>query len=448
MGAAESFSIYDDDESTDNKSTEQTLLLHNINRNKDIYVRNCEVKEMIKILNNYAIDRLLQHYQKATHSDYIAIINENRDKVVQYFINNHINGSTFCKQDKYQFVINVVKYVKTIDKHVQMNNNNIDKVTQILYTLYRIIINYESYLDTSLHETGKDIVEQKNNMKNNMKDNMKKGNQNIYEKIATNNINNKDKEIDGYDLSLFKKDIYENDCNKDLKCPLLNRLLHALKYCEMLDITTNTKHQQLFERFMNDTYYNLINDYIHFTEQHWHHIAEIKYNILLTECSIMHINYFEENTKSALNPHLNFCKQTMDSLHFYLYHSFMTGSRVDETFSNNEYIPPCERINKFISERKHIATSFDRFKVNNNNEYFDGEFKAINRFISERKHIATSFDRFKVNHNNKFSIEVQNEHIKDGDDGATSFDRFKVNNNNEYFDVCMCTVIITFKYTS
>eukprot|EP01084_Bolivina_argentea_P266302 451646_1 len=335
---------YKDNNIENKQNINQQIATTNVH---NIYVRKCEVKEMIKILNNYAIDRLLQYYQTSEDSEYILIIKENRNKVIQYFRNNEIDGNSFCNRDKNTFVINIVKYIKTSEQHVHINN--INKIKDILFTLYRIIINYESYLDTSSHANDKDVVaEYKDKIENK---------QNTNEHIATitkgniYQVNN----AESFDLSISKMNIYENDCHEDIKCPLLNRLLNALKYYNMLDITTDSKHQQLFEEFIDTTYYDLINDYIHFTQQHFHQIEKIN-NVLLTKCNIMHKTTADSLHVNNSMSKRNFYKQTMDNVHYYLYHF-------------NVSAPFFPRINKMISERKYIATSFDRFALNKNNKF-------------------------------------------------------------------------------
>eukprot|EP01084_Bolivina_argentea_P103133 184760_1 len=185
MGAAESSKccIYMSDEDfIEEKSTPQFMLSQR--QNRDVYIRKCDLKDMIKILNSYGIERLLQYYHKSTHSEHRSIIHQYRNNIVKYFTNNEIDGNVFCDQDKNKFVTNVIKYITSIDHDIHVNNTHIDTIKEVLSTLYRIMINYESYLDISSNSSENDeenvFIELKDNSENK---------QNQHDETEGNNIN-------------------------------------------------------------------------------------------------------------------------------------------------------------------------------------------------------------------------------------------------------------------
>eukprot|EP01084_Bolivina_argentea_P089993 162230_1 len=83
------------------------------------------------------------------------------------------------------------------------------------------------------------------------------------------------------DLNVFMK----NDiCNKDNNnnnnnpietCNTLKRIYRTMIYYDKLNIFTNHQHKTLFEHFVHEVYYNIINDYIHFNNEHGHQLEQI-----------------------------------------------------------------------------------------------------------------------------------------------------------------------------
>ena len=211
-----------------------------------------------------------------------------------------------------------------------------------------------------------------------------------------------------FDLSIFK---HQNDeCTNCIKCTPINRLLSALKYYSMLDIVNNTKHQDIFNDFINNIYgQQLINDYIHLINEHAQDLEEIHSSIInnkmFSKCNIKTCHFTSRhesekdndgNKKNALDPVLDFYKQTMDGLHFYLFHCFDAGLRTKKADNNDN------------------DTDDEEGK---GDKYFDVEFNRINKMISERKHITNSFGRFK---SNKFNI-ITTPHNNDNDGNSTTF---------------------------
>ena len=210
-----------------------------------------------------------------------------------------------------------------------------------------------------------------------------------------------------FDLSVFKE---ENDskCNKSNheNCISIKRLLAALKYYDALNIINNPNHGEIFNEFINEIYHHqLLDDYAHLIDEHGQKLQEIHETIIndkqFRKCNIKtcdftarhHRSDNHQNNENALDTKFNFYTQTMDSLHFYLVHCFDAGVRTikhddDETKGGDD-------------------------DNENNSEYFDAAFNRINKMISERKHITDSFNRFKTK-NTKFTIVTADDKHQSG----------------------------------
>eukprot|EP01084_Bolivina_argentea_P097514 175305_1 len=79
------------------------------------------------------------------------------------------------------------------------------------------------------------------------------------------------------DLAVFVTIHDDNDFNKcdSENCNSLKRILTASTYYNKLDITENITHCKLFDDFIHNIYFDLVNDYIHFNNQHSSEIETI-----------------------------------------------------------------------------------------------------------------------------------------------------------------------------
>eukprot|EP01084_Bolivina_argentea_P180255 311412_1 len=207
----------------------------------EVYTRGCNTKAMIEILNNYAIDMLLQYYQKSMQSEYISIISENKSNIVKYFTDKNVDGNVFYNQSKDQFVINVVEYIKMVD--ADTFKNNINKLKKILSTLYRIINNYETYLNTSVN-TPQNKKEEDTKLNNNSKEN--NSNMHFVSQKGSDRVENRK---------------CENPCNARSK------ICNALKYYHSLDIKTSSGQSNLM-KFWKETYPDLLSNFTHLISDH------------------------------------------------------------------------------------------------------------------------------------------------------------------------------------
>ena len=192
------------------------------------------------------------------------------------------------------------------------------------------------------------------------------------------------------DLSLFQTQKYDEKCT-NINCESIQRLIHALSYYSKLDIMKIDKHRDLFEHFMNDTYHQFLNDFIHLVNIHSIQIYEINQNILkkqlLKEVDIKRCDFTtrhhrgnddEKEEIKPFSPTSDFYKRSMDSLGFYLLHLFDCGLRVHH--QNND------------DEQEEI-----KYNDDDDNVSVDKQFARTLKAINERKHLTMSFSRFKTN---------------------------------------------------
>ena len=137
------------------------------------------------------------------------------------------------------------------------------------------------------------------------------------------------------EISIFKQNITHPCTNDHQTCATITRLSEALKHCHNLDIIDNSQHQEAFIRFINEVYLNLVNDYIHLHKHHGHQIEDIYNDFInrrgfkicdIKQClkSYRHHRVISDETKQIQlfrDPNLEFHKQTMDGIHFYIFHS-------------------------------------------------------------------------------------------------------------------------------
>ena len=207
------------------------------------------------------------------------------------------------------------------------------------------------------------------------------------------------------DMSVFEhQDVDQCDGRKSYQqCSSIARLSVSLKYYSSLDIINNDEHRDIFTDFVSNIYPNLLDDYIHFTKCHGDQIEEIHLDFLNNRgfkvCNINNCTYSSRHhnvdiiknsikTKTA-NPTFNFYAQTMDSLHFFVFHIFDAGLRI---LSSSK-----------IDQEKLIKKQI-------NDEYFDAKFARLKHLISGKDKNTKSFRKLGRGNNAKFAIKMTNDY--------------------------------------
>eukprot|EP01084_Bolivina_argentea_P158021 275313_1 len=195
------------------------------------------------------------------------------------------------------------------------------------------------------------------------------------------------------------KDMNTLQCNHSYnQCQIMKSLLRALEFYSTLNIIADSKSRDSFDTFINHTYCKLIDHYIHFNNHHSHELeaitSELNDKTMFGQCQISKCAFTSRHhtntTAHTLNPTLDFFKHTLDSLHFYVYHCFDVGIRT----------------------KTHTVQQKEEKEENKEDRYFDASFSRLNKTISQTRHITKSFNRFSLNPNNKFSLKTNNINMK------------------------------------
>eukprot|EP01084_Bolivina_argentea_P298068 513586_1 len=182
-----------------------------------------------------------------------------------------------------------------------------------------------------------------------------------------------------FDIGIFKN---ESDSCKSVKdCTFIKKLLASLKYYSLLDINNNIDNGDVFCNFIDQVYNQVLNHYIHLVNNHGNDLNEIDTSIIkcdnIKNCKFTmrhHDNDKTDKEEKGLEPKLTFYKNTMDSLHFFLFHLYHTGMRTIKT-------------NDDINDNDNDKID-DEMKDDNDKEYFDKVFYRLNKQIKERQHLT------------------------------------------------------------
>ena len=220
------------------------------------------------------------------------------------------------------------------------------------------------------------------------------------------------------DLSVFNDTIcvqsQECELHADLEtCASLNRLFTCLQYFSSLNVRKERKHKNNLEIFSQKVYKmeNLLNDYHHFIKNHSHNLDQIQQHLSqsiptqicddMENCQysnrhhrvILNDNNNNNNINNdVLDPNTSLYIDTLDSLHFYIFHVTQIGLRA---IKSND-------------------TEYKTDQVSSDNSYYDTSFARMRDQISSRNHSTKLFDRFPAENkiNSKFNININNNELK------------------------------------
>ena len=213
-------------------------------------------------------------------------------------------------------------------------------------------------------------------------------------------------------MDLFK--IFENqatfieECERDIGteytidelCIPLQRLIKCLEYYQSLNVIKNKENHKIFEKFICEIYTEYLNDFNHLMTIHNNQIYEINQILLKLNtfnkcddksCSFTSSHYtalqIEDKSEISGDYKYEFFKQSIDSLHFYLFHLFSFGLR-----SHNADVADSHYEEK--SKGKEISSSI----------YSDTNH--LHHSIRHRQLALSSFAPFKTNRYSKFSMNI------------------------------------------
>ena len=196
--------------------------------------------------------------------------------------------------------------------------------------------------------------------------------------------------------------------------PAIQRLLTALKYYTSLLATNNIAK---FCDFIDNTYKSqILDDYYYLTKYYQDKLQEIK-NLaskqyqLSTDCDLSKCGFsnrhFRTSTTSISDSdskYNNMYIETMDSLHFYLYHLVESGLRQDGSITT--------------TESKQTDDDAD-------DPYFDGDLKKMNELMRSSRNATNRFSRL---NGNKFNITI----VNDSNDANQTMN--DIQNNDTFLD--------------
>ena len=216
-----------------------------------------------------------------------------------------------------------------------------------------------------------------------------------------------------------------NDNNEEIdikQCDYLQRMLDALKYYRLLkmdndDPSTNTN--EVFISFCNTAYTQLLNDYQHIIATHEPHLEELNNQILnddnygkckYSECNLSrrsndnsirkpsHQQSIADQTGeiNKIDPKFVFYREILDSMHYYLWHLFEVGMRINskdlvETDQENEIEGTQHMDKRFATIADHVRNK--RTKRRDSTRF--GDDNTNNKFklnVTDKKHDNSSND--------------------------------------------------------
>ena len=229
------------------------------------------------------------------------------------------------------------------------------------------------------------------------------------------------------DLSVFKhisspKPHSSSDPVNFKSCAPITRLHTALKYYTLLDKHRPNYCQDVLTEFSHNVYpiEHLLNDYHHLIKSHsevFHEINQYLVNQLsIRKCEIQNCGFTSRHHRASYNdgnegrnilhPKPNLYADTLDSLHFRLFHLYDTGLRT----LKNEYLIS-------VDDKKDGKTE--------DIPAYDASFAQMKDLVNSRNHTTKSFERFKTanNQNSKFNIKINDnvsKNISDDHDDTES----------------------------
>ena len=225
-------------------------------------------------------------------------------------------------------------------------------------------------------------------------------------------------------LSIFtqligdKCDNPEMDKDSNNHCNPLKRLSAILNIYHKLDIVKNQLHQNMFMQLMTTMYTSFLDDFNHLLIKHKDHLQNIHESMTAADqhgiCDIERCKFTmrrfgddgadksqKMDTKNEIDGKFRFYKNTVDSLHFYIFHLYDLGMRIKDNEYNDEQ-------DENDDDMKEVDKSIK----------YELYFKRVRRMISDRSQIGLEFDRFQSNHN-KFNISGDNNKSESKSDGKS-----------------------------
>ena len=176
-------------------------------------------------------------------------------------------------------------------------------------------------------------------------------------------------------------------------CESISRILSAMKYVASIreNIGDESTQNIALEVYFNEEYLQCLNDYTHIISVHSKQLEVINEQLNqcpLSKCKMAHRcnhndrRYFHNDAGIMHeNASINFYKDLIDRIHFWLYHQFDVGIRVKRSIMDEE-------------DGKEVD-----FIENEYDGYYDGTFAKMRREVVKRR------NKWKMNHTNAQSVD-------------------------------------------
>ena len=187
-------------------------------------------------------------------------------------------------------------------------------------------------------------------------------------------------------------------CRNYKKCVAITRLAAVLKFYSHADIINDQRDCNYFTELMNTIYHQqFLDDYHHLIKRHKDEIEEINEYFIreksMINCSLPLCQYNSRHHRSKHNKQeinqfdrkLTKYTDTLDSLHFYIFHLFDFGLRSTK------------------QQKQEITETDHEKKDTEQDNYYDKAFAKMNERVQATRNITSSFDRFKTDFS-KFNI--------------------------------------------
>ena len=188
------------------------------------------------------------------------------------------------------------------------------------------------------------------------------------------------------DITIFKNEEASNCTNGDFKqCEAINRLSVALKYYSKLNVKNDANDREILRSFM-DIYTQMVDDNNHLLSVHGDQLHQIhgyfsqNGGCAMKECVATQRHFASESIINIADDQMmNFWVNLFDGLHFWIYHCYDAGFRVEQNEQN---------IDVHIDDKT----------------LFDAEFARINTIIRKSDFETAPFERISPQNNDKFVI--------------------------------------------
>ena len=213
--------------------------------------------------------------------------------------------------------------------------------------------------------------------------------------------------------------VYDNNYTINVNdCDYLQRMLHGLKYYDLLNLDA-ISDADIFINFCINVYPQILNDYQHIISTHSDHLEEIHEQLIRGKafgrcdhqtCVVfkLYTRYSEgrdyrrhrkigSSEEEKIDEKVLFFCDLFDSMHHWLFHIFDAGMRAKKAVIDGLLV---------MADESHL------------DDQYDTEFKKIKQFVTNKRKQFEVSNEVLGNDNNKFKLQISGTST---DEGGTTF---------------------------